>query len=82
MSSLITIRIDPEIKRRFSKLVRAEGKTPGQVLRQLIENYIKERDTRTYIDDLWTRIGGELGSKDLKQRDINRVIKEARRTSR
>ena len=74
----LTIRIDPEIKKRFSKLVRAEGKTPGQVLRQLIENYIKERDTRTYIDDLWTRIGGKLRSKDLNQREVNTVIKEAR----
>ena len=82
MSPQMAIRIDPEIKKRFSRLVRAEGKTPGQVLRQLIENYIKERDTRTYIDDLWTRIGGKLRSKDLKQRDINRVIKEARKASR
>jgi predicted DNA-binding protein len=79
MSPQITIRIDPEIKKRFSKLVRAEGKTPGQALRELIENYVKERDTRTYIDDLWKRIGSKLGSKDLKQRDINRVIKVARK---
>jgi hypothetical protein len=48
-------------------------------LREPIENCIKERVTRTYIDDLWTRIGGKLRSKDLKQRDINRVIKEARK---
>jgi predicted DNA-binding protein len=82
MSPQMTIRIDPEIKKRSSKLVRAEGKTPGQALRELIENYIKQRDTRNYIDDLWTRIGGKLRSKDLKQRGINRVIKEARKASR
>ena len=64
---------------RSSRLVRAEGKTPGRALGELIENYIKERDTRTYIDDLWKRIRSKLGSKDLKQRDINRVIKEARK---
>jgi len=82
ISSQITIRIDPEIKKRFSKLVRAEGKTPGQALRELIESYIKERDIRAYIDDLWTRIGEKLRSEKLKQRDINRVIKEARKASR
>ncbi len=82
MSPQMTIRIAPEIRKRFSKLVRAERKTPGQALRELIENYIKQRDTRYYIDDLWTRIGGKLGSKDLKRRDINRVIKEARKASR
>jgi hypothetical protein len=41
VSPQMTIRIGPEIKKRFSRLVRAEGKTPGQVLGQLIENYIK-----------------------------------------
>jgi hypothetical protein len=81
MLSQVTIRIDPEIKKRFSKPVRAEGKTPGQVLSHLIENYIKQRDTRTYIDDLWTRIEGKLRSKDLKQREMNRVIKEARKAA-
>jgi hypothetical protein len=29
----MTIRIDPEIKKRFSKFVEAEGKIPGQALR-------------------------------------------------
>lgn len=82
MSSQITIRIDPEIKEKFTKLVRAGGKTPGQVLRELMENYIKQRDTRAYIDDLWTRIGEKLRSKDVKERDIQRVIKEARTASR
>jgi predicted DNA-binding protein len=82
MTPQMTIRIDPEIKKKFSKLVRTEGKTTGQAVRELIENYIKERDTRAYIDDLWKRIGSKLGSKDLKQRDIDRVIKEARTASR
>jgi len=82
MSPQMTIRIDPKIKNRFSKLVRAEGKTPSQGLRELIEGYIKERDTRTYIDDLWNRIGGKLRSKDLRRKGINRVIKEARKKAR
>jgi len=79
MATQIVIRIDPEVKERFSKLARIEGKTTSQMVRELIENYIKQRDTRTHIDDLWTRIGEKLRSKDLKQRDINRVIKEARK---
>jgi len=81
MSPQITIRIDPEIKKRFSKLVRAEGKTLGQAVRGLIESYIKERDTHAYIDDLWNRIGSKLGSKGLKRRGISGVIKEVRRAN-
>jgi predicted DNA-binding protein len=77
MAPKMTIRIDPEIKDSFSKLVRTEGKSPSEVLRELIKDYIKESDIRIFIDDLWNRIGAKLGSRDLKQRDINRVIKKA-----
>lgn len=82
MAPQMTIRIDPEIKDSFSKLVRAEGKTASQALRELIEDYIKERDIRTYIDDLWNRIGSKLKSKGKKQRDIRSVIKETRKLPR
>jgi predicted DNA-binding protein len=82
MATQITIRIATEVKDRFSKLVRAEGKTPGQALRELIENYVKERDTRTYIDDLWNRIGGKLKSEWKKQRHTRSVIKETRKLPR
>jgi predicted DNA-binding protein len=79
MATQMIIRIDPEIKDRFNKLVRVEGKTTSQMVRELIEDYIKERDIGTYVDDLWTRIGGKLRSKGVKQRDISRAIKEARK---
>ena len=80
MAPKMTIRIDPEIKDSFSKFVRAEGKSASEVLRELIEDYVKERDIRTYVDDLWIRIGGKLRSKGLGQRGINRAIKEVRKS--
>jgi len=80
MSTQMIIRIDPEVKDRFNKLARVEGKTTSQMVRDLIEGYIKERDIGTYIDDLWDRIGGKLRSKGIKQRDVNRSIKESRRS--
>jgi predicted DNA-binding protein len=80
MSAQMTIRVDPEIKKRFNKVVRAEGKTSGQALKELIENYIKEREPRTYIDDLWGRIGGKLRSKGVRQRGIDKAIKELRKS--
>ena len=82
MATQIIIRIASEVKGRFSKLSRLEGKTPSQMVRELIEDYIKERDIRTYIDDLWNRIGSKLKSKGKKQRDIRSVIKETRKLPR
>ena len=79
MTTQMVVRIDFEVKERFNKLVRVEGKTSSQMVRELIEDYIKERDIGTYVDDLWTRIGGKLRSKGVKQRDISRAIKEARK---
>jgi len=79
MATQMMVRIDPEVKSRFNKLARVEGKTTSQMVRELIEDYIKERDIGAYIDDLWGRIGGKLKSKGIRQRDINRAIREARK---
>lgn len=74
VASQIIIRIDPEVKARFSKLAGMEGKTANQMARKLVEDYIKEGNIGIYIDDLWSRIGGKLRSKGVGQRDISRGI--------
>jgi hypothetical protein len=68
------------MKKRLNRLARVEGKTTSQVVRKLIEDYIKERDIGPYIDDLWDRIGGKLRGKGISQRDISGAIKESRRS--
>ncbi|MEW6214918.1 MAG: ribbon-helix-helix protein, CopG family, partial [Nitrospirota bacterium] len=68
-----------KVKNRLNKLARVEGKTTSQMVRELIEDYIKERDIGAYIDDLWNRIRGKLISKRVKPGDIDRVIKEVRK---
>jgi len=82
MTTQMIVRIDPEVKERFNKLARVEGKTSSQMVRELIEDYIKERDIGTYVDDLWGRIGGRLRSKGVRQRDIDKAIKEVRKSRR
>jgi hypothetical protein len=80
MTTQMIIRIDSEMKSRLNRLARVEGKTTSQMVRELIGDYIREKDIGTYIDDLWGRIGGKMRSKGIKQRDINRAIKESRRS--
>jgi len=82
MTTQMIIRMDPDLKDRFNKLVRMEGKTSSQMVRELIEDYIEERDIGTYVDDLWGRIGGKLRSKGVRQRDIDKAIKEVRKSRR
>ncbi|OGL45984.1 MAG: CopG family transcriptional regulator [Candidatus Schekmanbacteria bacterium RBG_16_38_11] len=82
MTTQMIIRIDPEVKSRLNKLARVEGKTTSQMVRDLIENYIKERDIATYVDDLWNRIGEKLTAKKVKPGDITKAIKEVREKRR
>jgi len=74
------IRLDPELKERLNRLARAEGKTTSQMVRELISDYLKERDIGAYVDSLWDRIGGKLSVRGVRPADINRVIVETRKS--
>ncbi|MDD1744919.1 MAG: ribbon-helix-helix domain-containing protein [Candidatus Methanoperedens sp.] len=79
MSTQIIIRIDDEVKNRLNKLARIEGKTTSEMVRELIEERIKERDIGSYIDDLWNRTGRKLGSKGVTPATISKAIKASRK---
>ncbi len=79
MSTQMIIRIDDKVKKRLNKLARIEGKTMSEMVRELIEEYIKERDIGRYIDDLWERIGKKLKSKNVTTATIDRAVKAARK---
>jgi len=78
MTTQLMVRIDPKIKDRIEKLARLEGKTTSQMVRDLIEEHLKERDIGAYIDNLWDRIGTQLKSKGVKESDIDRAIRATR----
>lgn len=78
MSTQMIIRIDDDVKKRLNKLARIEGKTTSEMVRGLIEKYIKERDIGAYIDDLWNRTGKKLKSKGISPATINKAIKASR----
>jgi len=81
MSRQMIIRLDPEIKAKLSKLAKSEGKTVSQVIRELIQNYIQERDMGGYIDDLWLRMGNKLKTRGVKIADIEGAIRKARKAA-
>lgn len=81
MSQMI-IRIDPELKEKLYKLARAEGKPASRMVRELIADYVKDRDIGAYIDNLWDRIGKKLESKGVKRTDIGKAVRSSRRARR
>ena len=78
MSTQMIVRIDPELKAKVNNLAKAEGKSISEVVRELLEDYVKDRDIGLYIDDLWKRISTKLTSRGFGPKDIKRVIQEVR----
>ena len=78
MTTQMIVRINPELKNKVNSLAKAEGKSVSEVVRELLEDYVKNRDIGLYIDDLWRRIGDKLVSRKVGPKDIQRAIQEAR----
>ncbi len=78
MTTQMIVRIDPKLKTKVSNLAKAEGKRVSEVVRELLEDYVRDRDIGPYIDNLWTRIGAKLASRGVSLKDVSRVIKDAR----
>ncbi len=80
MSKQMIIRLDPELKDRIFKLARAEGKPASRMVRDIIAEYVKERDIGDYIDNLWARIGKKLKSKGVTPRRIEAAVRASRKS--
>ena len=78
MVTQMMVRIDSELKNKVNNLAKSEGKSLSEVVRELLEEYVKNRDIGSYIDDLWGRIGNKLQSKGMGQKEIKRAIREVR----
>jgi predicted transcriptional regulator len=72
------VRIDPVLKTRVNNLARAEGKNVSEVVRELLEEYVSNRDIESYIDGLWDRIGGKLTEAGAGPEAVNRIIRDVR----
>jgi predicted DNA-binding protein len=82
MTEQLLIRVAPELKRKLARMASLEGKTSTQVVRDLIQEYIRQRDLPGYIDDVWTRIAADLAAKGVKPRDVAKTIRAVRKSAR
>ena len=78
MSTQMIVRIEPYLKNKVNRFAKAEGKTTSEVVRELLEDYVRSRDIGAYIDDLWDRIGKKLKTKRVGPDEIQRIIQEVR----
>ena len=78
MQSQMMVRIDPELKAKVNTIAKSEGKSISEVVRELLEDYVRDRDIGLYIDDLWKRMGTTMSSRGFGPGDITRAIREVR----
>ena len=74
MASQMIIRIEPELKDKVSRAAKAEGKTTSEVVRSLIEAYVRDRDMGTYVDGLWERLGTMLTSRGMTEKEDRKSV--------
>jgi predicted DNA-binding protein len=78
MNTQMIVRINPELKNKVNTLAKAEGKSVSEVVRELLEEYVKNRNIGFYIDDLWQRIGDKFIIRKIGPKEIQRAIRGAR----
>lgn len=79
MTAQLLVKLDAALKQQLTRLARTEGKNTSQLVRELVEDYVKERDIEPYMDELWDRVGRKLKTKGVKARDVSRIVKAVRR---
>ncbi|MCH7681066.1 CopG family transcriptional regulator [candidate division KSB1 bacterium] len=82
MTTQMILRLDVNTKTKLTKLAQAEGKNTSQVVRELIENYIQDRDMGSYIDGLWDGIGKKLKAQNVGDKEIEQAIHDTRSSKR
>ncbi|MCK5159374.1 MAG: CopG family transcriptional regulator [Candidatus Heimdallarchaeota archaeon] len=76
------IRLDKNLKDKLSQIARTEGKNSSQVVRELIEGYIIDKDITHYIDDLWSRMEAKFKKKKITRDKILTAIRDVRTTKK
>ena len=78
MGTQMVVRIDEETKKKFTRVVRMEGKSASEKIREMVSDYLAENDLPSVIDDLWERIGTKLRKKGVTEKDVEKTIREIR----
>ena len=80
MGAQILIRMDPALKEQLARIAKMEGKTSSEIIRALVEDYLKQRDIGAYVDSLWERFGRDFKTRKLTAKDIPAAIKASRKS--
>lgn len=78
MPSQMILRMPDDLKEKVGRQAKAEGKNVSTLVREVLEEYIKNHDMSSYVDDLWGRIADRLKAGGKGPEDIEAAIRRAR----
>ena len=78
MPSQMILRMPGDLKEKVGRQAKAEGKNVSALVRDVLEDYIRNHDMSSYVDDLWGRIGSSLKADGKRPEDIESAIRRAR----
>jgi len=78
MQTQLIIRVDAELKAQVSQLAAAEGKNLSETMRELMIQYVKDRDRKGYITALWDELGQGARARGFTEQDIDSMIQQVR----
>ena len=55
----LTVRLDPDLEKRFNAVVRRQRRTKSEVVTQLLANYVEAREPKSAYE-----VAGEVGAFD------------------
>jgi predicted DNA-binding protein len=70
MQSQMIIRVDSNTKSKFQKIARMEGKTTSEKLREMMKDYIAQKDFAAAVDRVWDKITIEFKKRGIAESDI------------
>ena len=78
MTTQMIIRIDEALKKRATAAAKAEGRNISEVVREMLEEYVVNRDLGGVIDDIWGRAENRIRKAGFSASDVNGVIRKVR----
>lgn len=74
----LTVRIDDDLKGHLQALARREGKTTSDVVRSLVERYVRDRDRGAALRALWDRMQQNAEEAGAGPADVEEAIRAVR----
>jgi len=78
----LTVRLDDDLKGHLQNLARQEGKSTSDVVRSLVERYVRDRDRGTALRSLWDKMQQNAEEAGASPEDVEDAVRAVREQSR